>query len=164
MPTTETMTIDLTPEGCKTPEGAARVRKATQEFEDANAAVANKATEFLDTHEDDILHCMEMYEGIADDVRELRALIVARRKKQDAFLRAVAGNPLTAAEKAEQEAAQQQPTPQCPSCESKAAPIPMNPEQVNAQHGDPRDASWQRRNPLMCPDCFGAGGSEDWGL
>jgi hypothetical protein len=40
----------------------------------------------------------------------------------------------------------------------------MNPEQVNAQHGDPRDPSWQRRNPLMCPECFGAGASEDWGL
>ncbi len=86
-----TTTIDITPESCKTAEGAARVQKAMQEFEDSNAALANAATEFFDTHEDDILHCMEMYEGVAEDVHQVRALIGARRRKQDAFLRAVAG-------------------------------------------------------------------------
>lgn len=84
-------TIDITPESCKTPEGAARVAKAMQEFEDSGAALANAAIEFFDSHEEDLLHCMEMYEGVRDDVHQIRALIGARRRKQDAFLRAVAG-------------------------------------------------------------------------
>jgi hypothetical protein len=84
-------TIDITPVGCQTPEGAARVAKAIKEFEDSSASLANASIEFFDTHEEDILHCMTMYEGVAEDVHQIRALIGARRRKQDAFLRAVAG-------------------------------------------------------------------------
>jgi hypothetical protein len=83
--------IDITPAGLQTQEGIARVNEATREFEDSAAALANAAMEFFDTLEDDILHCMEMYEGVADDVHEMRTLIVARRRKQDAFLRALTG-------------------------------------------------------------------------
>jgi hypothetical protein len=86
-----TMTIDITPVGCQTPEGAARVAKAMKEFEDSAASLANASIEFFDTHEKDILHCMTMYEGVAEDVHQIRALIGARRRKQGAFLRAVAG-------------------------------------------------------------------------
>ena len=86
-----TTTIDITPVGCQTPEGAARVAKAMKEFEDSAAALANASIEFFDTHEENILHCMTMYEGVAEDVHQIRALIGARRRKQDAFLRAVAG-------------------------------------------------------------------------
>lgn len=89
---TENGTIDFTPKSLTTPGGIARVNKATQEFEDSAAALANAAIAFFDTHEDDILHCMEMYEGIADDVQDIRALIVTRRQKQEAFLRALSGN------------------------------------------------------------------------
>jgi hypothetical protein len=84
-------TIDITPVGCQTPEGAARVAKAMKEFEDSAASLANASMEFFDTHEKDILHCMTMYEDVADDVHQIRALIGARRRKQEAFLRAVAG-------------------------------------------------------------------------
>lgn len=85
-------TIDITPVALTTPEGIERVNKATREFEDSAAALANAAIEFFDTHEDDILHCMEMYEGIAEDIHQIRALIGARRRKQEAFLRALAGH------------------------------------------------------------------------
>jgi len=85
------MTVDLTPVGLQTPEGSAKVASAIGEFEDSAAALANAAITFFDTHEEDILHCMEMYDGIADDVAEIRKLIVRRRKAQEAFLRSMAG-------------------------------------------------------------------------
>ena len=85
-------TIDITPRGLTTPEGVERVRKATEEFESSVAEVANAATNFFNQYEADLLHCMEMYEGVKDDVTEIRALIDARSEKQEAFLRAVAGH------------------------------------------------------------------------
>jgi hypothetical protein len=83
--------IDITPVGCSTPKGAARVAKAIKDFVDAGAALANAAIEFFDTHESDILHAMEMYPGVAEDVHQLQALIGARNRKQGAFLAAVVG-------------------------------------------------------------------------
>jgi hypothetical protein len=35
-----------------------------KEFEDSAAALANASIEFFDTHEENILHCMTMYEGV----------------------------------------------------------------------------------------------------
>jgi hypothetical protein len=90
-PSTEVLTVDITPVGCTTPEGNAKVAKAIKDFDDAGAALANAAIEFFDTHESDLLHAMEMYPGIADDIHQIRALIGARNRKQDAFLSAVAG-------------------------------------------------------------------------
>jgi hypothetical protein len=88
----EPLMIDITPVGCfSTPEGNAKVAKAIKDFDDAGAALANAATEFFDTHESDILHAMEMYPGVAEDVHQLSALIGARNRKQEAFLSAVAG-------------------------------------------------------------------------
>jgi hypothetical protein len=88
----EPLMIDITPVGCSTPEGNARVAKAIKDFDDATAALANAAIEFLDTHEEDILHAMEMYEDVSEDIHQLRALIGARNRKQGAFLAAVAGS------------------------------------------------------------------------
>src|ERR1035438_4055031 len=68
-PAAEVLTIDITPVGCTTPEGNAKVAKAIKDFDDTSAALANTATEFFDTHESDILHAMEMYPGVAEDVR-----------------------------------------------------------------------------------------------
>ena len=87
----EPLMIDITPVDCQTPEGNAKVNKAIKDFDDAGAALANAAIEFLDTHESDILHAMEMYPGVAEDVHQLRALIGTRNRKQEAFLSAVAG-------------------------------------------------------------------------
>ena len=90
-------TIDITPEGCKTPEGAAKVRTAQTDWDDATHALANALIEFLDTHEDDLTAAMDTYEdthsieGWRDDLHQLRALIGGRNRKQEAFLRAVAG-------------------------------------------------------------------------
>jgi hypothetical protein len=83
--------LDFTPPGLKTAESSARVKQTMRDLEDAILALANAATQFLDSHEDDLLYCMEMYEGVADEVRQLRSLIVERRKAQDLFLRAAAG-------------------------------------------------------------------------
>ena len=90
-PATEVLTIDIISVGCTTPEGNAKVAKAIKDFDDAGAALANAAIEFFDTHESDILHAMEMYRGVAEDVHQLRALIGARNRKHEAFLSAVAG-------------------------------------------------------------------------
>ena len=90
-PAAEVLTIDITPVGCTTPEGNAKVAKAIKDFDDASAALANAAIEFFDTHESDFLHAMGMYPGVAEDVHQLRALIGARNRKQEAFLSAVAG-------------------------------------------------------------------------
>ena len=84
-------TIDITPRGLTTPEGIARVNNATREFESSAAELANAAIQFFNQYEEHILHCMEMYEGVKDDVTEIRALIDARLEKQEAFLRALAG-------------------------------------------------------------------------
>jgi hypothetical protein len=85
------LTIDITPPAFKTPEEAAKAKAAIEEFDQATANLANCAEQFLDTHEEDILHCMAMYEGVAEDLSELRELIVTRRHKQRAFLEACAG-------------------------------------------------------------------------
>ena len=73
----EPLMIDITPVGCSTPEGNARVAKAIKDFDDATAALANAAIEFLD---------------VSEDIHQLRALIGARNRKQEAFLAAVAGS------------------------------------------------------------------------
>jgi len=52
--------IDITPVGCQTPEGNAKVAKAVKEFDDAGAALANAAIEFFDNHASDITHAMEI--------------------------------------------------------------------------------------------------------
>jgi hypothetical protein len=88
---TEVRTVDITPRGLTTPEGVERVGKATQEFESSVAELANAAVHFFNQYEAELLHCMEMYEGVKDDIAEIRVLIDARLEKQEAFLRAVAG-------------------------------------------------------------------------
>ena len=81
--TTGPMTIDITPVGCSTPEGAARVQNAMREFADATANVANEADQILDYHDQDDLGPQEW--------QVLRDLLGTRRLKQDALLKAVAG-------------------------------------------------------------------------
>ena len=78
---TEVETIDITPVGCQTPEGQSRVQIAHQEWDDATHALANTLKEIMDDDE----------KPTTDDIQQLRALIGARDRKQEAFLRAVAG-------------------------------------------------------------------------
>jgi hypothetical protein len=85
--------IDCTPVGLQTPEGSARVAKAMQEWEDTHATVANAATQFADAHGADLEHVAEMYPELLEDWKELRSLMDDRSRKQEAFLRAVAGAP-----------------------------------------------------------------------
>lgn len=74
-------TIDLTPVGMSTPEGCKRVREAQAEFEDATHALANAVKERWDAG------------GylLPSDRDKIRDLVGARDRKQEAFLRAVAG-------------------------------------------------------------------------
>ncbi len=87
---TQTGTIDITPESLKTSEGAAKVTGALKAWEETHAEVANLAAQFVSTHGADMLHCMEMYQDACEDFWELRTAIEARAQKQDDFLRALA--------------------------------------------------------------------------
>ena len=62
------------------------VAAAQKEWDDATHALANATREFLDTNEDDILHCMEMYHGVREDIHQLRALIGARNRKESRYM------------------------------------------------------------------------------
>ena len=79
--TEEVKTIDLTPVGCQTPEGVKRVQDSQQEWDSATHLLANAVKEIM---EDD-------QKPTPDDIHQLRVLIGARDRKQEAFLRAVAG-------------------------------------------------------------------------
>lgn len=83
-------TIDITPAGCKTPEGAARVKQTMDAFEESHAQVANAATEFYRN----LTNCYtyeEFREVMDDEGADLKTLIERRSKAQDNFLRAVTG-------------------------------------------------------------------------
>lgn len=94
--------IDITPEVLKTLAGAARVNQAVKEFEDASADVANNAISFLDNWADEIaaIGNREMIEELND----LNSAIENRRRKQEAFLRAMANQPPQTAASADHEA------------------------------------------------------------
>jgi hypothetical protein len=83
---TEGETIDITPVGCQTPEGVKRVQDAQQEWDSATHLLANPVKELLEGY---------VYgEGFSgNELRQLKALIGARDRKQEAFLRAVCGQP-----------------------------------------------------------------------
>ena len=87
--------MDLTPRGCETPEGVARVNKAMEAFESSHVVVANEATAFLRKYKDYIEAAMVQCpdpDSVAD-YRELEQAVAGRGEAQDAFLRAVAGQP-----------------------------------------------------------------------
>jgi ABC-type proline/glycine betaine transport system substrate-binding protein len=88
--------IDLTPESLKTPEGAAKVQAAMEAWEATHADVANLATQFINDHGDRIAEWLKVEDEWDDgeasqDLTELRAAMDDRSRKQDAFLRAIAG-------------------------------------------------------------------------
>jgi hypothetical protein len=80
-------TIDITPRGCQTAEGNARVVKAQAEWDDATHALAN----YLKNVVDDIFYTDGDKIARAEYYSELQTLIGIREVKQQAFLRAVAG-------------------------------------------------------------------------
>ena len=80
---TEVETIDITPESCKTPEGAAKVNDAMRALDNAIAEVANRAETVVQDYDNP--------DQIENSMRELRESVKARRDAQEAFLRAVAG-------------------------------------------------------------------------
>jgi hypothetical protein len=76
--------IDFTPPGLKTPEGAAKVNRALDDFNDSTHEVAN----FF------VHNKQELLSGTGNNlevVKELEALLRTRTEKQDAFLNALSG-------------------------------------------------------------------------
>jgi hypothetical protein len=88
-----TETIDLTPRGLLTPEGAARVSAAAQELEAATVVFANEASEFFNEHRMTLLEMATDNPALREDIHQMHALMGARARKQNAFLAAVAGQP-----------------------------------------------------------------------
>jgi hypothetical protein len=93
-------TINLTPQGMLSQEGIERVNAEMKLLEQASNTVANAATEFF---REQRITLLEVARGssIAEDDRaalrealhQLDAIIGARTRRQEAFLRTVAGQP-----------------------------------------------------------------------
>ncbi len=89
----ERQTIDITPEGCKTPEGRKRVADAQREWDSVTHELANVLKEFVDLG---VTLCEKRGNGFVPDfdaISQIQNLIGARDRKQEAFLRAVSGAP-----------------------------------------------------------------------
>jgi hypothetical protein len=91
----KTQFIDLTPQGLLTPDGVKRVNNAEEELYSATVAFANEASEFFKLHRDTLLGMAGNNAALREDIHQMDALISARHRKTDAFLRAVAGQPAT---------------------------------------------------------------------
>ena len=65
--------------------------KAQKEWDDAAHALANGARAFFEDWEDSIRGRFLGDAALCEDLHQIRALIGARDRKQEAFLRAVAG-------------------------------------------------------------------------
>lgn len=88
-------TIDLTPESLKTPEGAARVSKALDDWNNARVEFANAASRFISRHGDEIRSMLRRLneDSAYLDCEELEELNEAFTATQDGFLRAMANHP-----------------------------------------------------------------------
>ena len=85
-------TIDITPRGCTTPEGAARVSKALEEWNGSAHEVANLAATVIESYGTVIKAAMVAYDPDShEEYGDLERAIETRAAKQEEFLRAVAG-------------------------------------------------------------------------
>ena len=84
-------TIDITPVGMTTPEGIQRVRNAQQEWDSATHLLANTLKELMEDFAPDIRSAVNSSRAYGEAFHQLTALVGARDRKQEAFLRAVAG-------------------------------------------------------------------------
>jgi hypothetical protein len=86
------LTIDLTPEVLKTPEGVQRVNAALGTFHNTTAEVANLATSFLEEWGVNITNIMRVENpALYADYNELQEAVKDRAKAQEALLRSIAG-------------------------------------------------------------------------
>ena len=93
----KTETIDITPEGCKTPEGNKRVNDAMTAFQESREEVARLATSLLrnETILDILragLEAQEEHEAI-DQLDALYDAVGVRMRAEEDFVLAVAGKP-----------------------------------------------------------------------
>ena len=82
-----TISTDMTPDSIKTPEGAARVQKAQQEWERLQADMANGSERFFKVYG----HLLEGDAKAKADMAELQETGREMLEAQDKFLRALAG-------------------------------------------------------------------------
>jgi hypothetical protein len=90
-------TIDITPVGLSTIEGAERVTKAHKAFEESHPEVANLATQFLYANYAELREALANNEDAANALVELRQAMERRDVVMDEFCRAIAGAPPAAA-------------------------------------------------------------------
>jgi hypothetical protein len=92
---TKTRYIDLTPEGCKTPEGNARVNAALEVWQGHQANMANESASFFREFGDGILRGerpdAETFADLREAIGDLRETAKNMATAQEEFLRAVAG-------------------------------------------------------------------------
>lgn len=92
-------TIDLTPEGLKTPEGAARVKKAMEQVDRTTVVCADNLKELLEQFNLNVINGniqirnrdsedMQMFREVFMDAERANAV---RKAAQNEFLKAVAG-------------------------------------------------------------------------
>jgi len=80
--------IDLTPEGLTTPEGIARVNRATEAQQNAIARAANALDSLLD-----MLSCVEFYGSEHETLQEAREARALRRAADEELIRSLCGRP-----------------------------------------------------------------------
>jgi hypothetical protein len=83
--------INLTPQGLKTPEGIKCVNDALDEWNGSAHAVANAVDEFLQDYSTFLTQDVLRHAGVTEAIHQLTALVGARNRKQEVFLRAIAG-------------------------------------------------------------------------
>jgi hypothetical protein len=88
MKETQSLTIDITPAGCKTPEVQAKVALALKEMEDQTAEVANLCWAYIGEYGAAI--CAALPE-LAEVTTDLQQAIALRQEKQEAFFFALSG-------------------------------------------------------------------------
>jgi hypothetical protein len=82
------LTVDITPEGCKTPEGQAKVALAVKEMEDQTAEVANLCWAYIGEYGAAIRAALP---ELAEVTTDLQQAIALRQEKQEAFFIALSG-------------------------------------------------------------------------
>lgn len=88
MNVSESRTVDLTPAGCQTPEGVARVNAAMRDVDQANAECARLLDSFLG-----YVAMLGMREAWAEVREEVSAAMLKRREATEEFLRALSNAP-----------------------------------------------------------------------
>lgn len=89
-------TIDLTPEGCKTEEGAKRVERTMNTLENTRAEMANRSVRFLSEYGSVIKQLAKCDDDGADIILTINELVLLGKQMnedQEEFMLAVGNRP-----------------------------------------------------------------------